>query len=132
MKVSIISHLCKNIHSKCHAKVQRTFWKGVEAYKTPMSEGYHPEVDGTPFCTREDSARYRSIIGCCICIIVLGRFDIAFATSAMSRFNMAPREVHLKAAKRILVHLKTFPKKRVVIDTPFPSHYEYPVKDHPN
>jgi hypothetical protein len=32
-------------------------------------------------------------------IIVLGRFDIAYATSAMSRFNMLPREGHLKAVK---------------------------------
>ena len=28
----------------------------------------------------------------------------------MSRFNMFPREGHLKAAKRILTYLKTFPK----------------------
>jgi hypothetical protein len=25
-------------------------------------------------------------------MIVLGRFDVAYATSAMSRFNMLPRE----------------------------------------
>jgi hypothetical protein len=40
-----------------------------------MSEGYHPEVDDTQLCTDEDSAQYRSIIRCCIWIIVLGRFD---------------------------------------------------------
>jgi hypothetical protein len=52
-----------------------------------MSEGkgYHPEIDKSPLCTEGDSAKYRSIIGCCIWIIVLGRFDIAYATSAMSR-----------------------------------------------
>jgi hypothetical protein len=82
-----------------------------------MSEGYHPEVDDTPLCTKEDSARHRSIIGCCIWIIVLGRFDIAYATSAMSRFNMAPREGHLKAVKRILAYLKTC--------------FVYPGEDHP-
>jgi hypothetical protein len=97
-----------------------------------MSEGYHPEVDDTPFCTDEDSARYRSIIGCCIWIIVLGRFDIAYSTSAMCRFNMAPREGHLKASKRILAYLKTFPKERAIIDTLYPSHFEYPVEDRPN
>jgi hypothetical protein len=55
-----------------------------------MSEGYHPEIDDSPQCTEDDSAKYRSIIGCCIWIIVLGRFDIAYATSAMSRFNILP------------------------------------------
>jgi hypothetical protein len=80
------------------------------------------QIDDTPFCTDEESARYRSIIGCCIWIIgcciwiiVLGRFDLAHATSAMSRFNMTPRKGHLKAAKRILAYLKTFPKGRVII-----------------
>jgi hypothetical protein len=84
-----------------------------------MSEGYHPEVDDSPLCTEDVSAKYRSIISCYICIwiIILGRFDIANATSAMSRFNMLPREGHLKALKRILSYLKTFPKGIVIIDT---------------
>jgi hypothetical protein len=64
-----------------------------------MSEGYHPEVDDSPLFTEDDSAKYRSIIRCCIWIIVLGRFDISYATSAMSRFNTLPREGNLKADK---------------------------------
>jgi hypothetical protein len=72
------------------------------------------------------------MIGCCIWIIVLGRFDIAYATSAMSRFNMAPREGHLKAFKRILPYMKTFSKMRVIIDTSYPNHSEYLMDDLPN
>jgi hypothetical protein len=34
-------------------------------------------------------------------IIVLGRLDIAYATFTISKFNMLPREEHLKAVKRI-------------------------------
>jgi hypothetical protein len=71
------------------------------------------------------------MIGCCIWIIILGRFDIAYATSVMSRFNMAPREGHLKAVKRILAYMKTFPKGRVIIDTSYPNHSEYLVDDLP-
>jgi hypothetical protein len=97
-----------------------------------MSEGYHPEVDDSPLCTDDDSAKYRSIIGCCIWIIVLGRFDIEYATSAMSRFNMLPREGYLKAVRRILSYLKTFPKGRVIIDTSCSDHSMYPVEDHSN
>jgi hypothetical protein len=55
-----------------------------------MSEGYHPEVDDSPLCTEDDSAKYRSIIGCCIWIIVFGRFNIAYANSTIIRFNMLP------------------------------------------
>jgi hypothetical protein len=97
-----------------------------------MSEGYHPEVDDSPLCTEDDSVKYRSIIGCCIWMIVLGRFDIAYATSAMSKFNMLPREGYLKAVKSILSYLKTFPKGRVIIDTSYPDHSVYPVEYHSN
>jgi hypothetical protein len=73
-------------------KFEGHFGKEFKSTKTPMSEGYNPEIDDSPLCTGDDSAKYGSIIGCCIWIIVLGRFDIAYATSAMSRFNMLPRE----------------------------------------
>jgi hypothetical protein len=95
-----------------------------------MSEGYHPEVDDSPLYTEDDSAKYRSIVGCCIWITVLGRFDIAYATSAINRFNMLLREGHLNAVERILSYLKTFPKGRVIIDTSYPDHSVCPVEDH--
>jgi hypothetical protein len=114
-------------------KFEGLFGKEFKPIKTPMSEEYHPEIDDSPLCTEDDSAKYRSIIvGCCMWIIVLGRFDIAYTTSAMSRFNMLPREGHLKAVKRILSYLKTFPKGRVIIDTSYPDHYVYPVEYHSN
>jgi hypothetical protein len=89
-------------------------------------------VDDSPLCIDEDSAKYRSVIGCCIWIVLLGRFDIAYATSAMSRFNMAPREGHLKVIKIYLAYLKIFPNGRVIIDTSYPNHSEYSVEDHSN
>jgi hypothetical protein len=48
----------------------------------------------------------------------------------MSRFNMLPGEGHLKAVKRILSYLKTFPKGKVITDTSYPDHSMYPVEDH--
>jgi hypothetical protein len=65
---------CKDIRLKFHFNIRKPFW--IVFFKTPMSEGYHPEVDDSPLCTENDSAKYRSISGCCIWIIVLGRFDI--------------------------------------------------------
>jgi hypothetical protein len=59
---------------------------------------------------------------------VLGRFDIAYATSAMSRLNMSPREGHEKAVKRMLAYLKTFPKGRPIVDTSYPDHSVYLLK----
>jgi hypothetical protein len=122
----------KTYIKKIIPKFEGLFDKEFNPIKTPMSEEYHPEVDDSPLCTEDDSAKYRSIIGCCIWTIVLGRFDIAYATSIMSRFNMLPREGHLKAVKRISSYLKTFPRGRVIIDTSYPDYSVYPVEDHSN
>jgi hypothetical protein len=106
--------------SKDRPKFEGIFDNEFKAIKIPMSEGYgyHPEVDDSPLCNEYYS--------------VLDRCDIEYATSAMSRFNMLPREGHLKAVKRILSYLKTFPKGRVIIDTSYSDHSVYPVEDHLN
>jgi hypothetical protein len=72
------------------------------------------------------------MIGCCIIIISLVLFDISHATFSMIRFNKSPREGHLKAAKRILSYLKTFPKGRIIVGTTYPDHSIYLIEDHPN
>jgi hypothetical protein len=112
--------------------ILKTFLARLKPIKTLMSERYHSEVDYSPLCTEEDSAKYRSIIGCCMWIIVRGKFDIPYATSAMSRFNMSPRDGYLKDVKIILAYLKLFPKGRVIVHTTYPDHSIYPVEDHPN
>jgi hypothetical protein len=53
-------------------KFEGLFGKEFKPIKTPMSEGYHPEVDDSPLCTEYDSAKYRSIVGCYIYIIFFG------------------------------------------------------------
>jgi hypothetical protein len=45
---------------------------------------------------------------------------------------MLPREGHLKAVKRILSNLKTFPKERLIIDTSYPDHSMYLFEGHSN
>jgi hypothetical protein len=97
-------------------KFESIFGKELKPIKTSMSEGYNPEIDDTPICTEEYYTKNRSIIGCCIWIILLGRIDFAYATSAMSRFNMSPRQGHLKVAKRILAYLRN------IVDISYPNH----------
>jgi hypothetical protein len=67
----------EGLFSKELKPVKTPMNEGYHPVKTPMNEGYHPGVDDTPPCTDEGSAKYRSIIGCCTWIIVLGRFGIA-------------------------------------------------------
>jgi hypothetical protein len=54
-------------------------------------------------------------------LFVLWRFAIVYATSAMSRFNISPREGQLNAVKRVQAYLK--------IDAAYSDHFIYPVED---
>jgi hypothetical protein len=111
-------------------KFEKLFDQTFSPIKTPMAEDLHPEADDSPLCSDVDAARFRSIIGSANWVITLGRFDISYATMALSRFNMAPRENHLKAAKRILCYLKQFHKGRILFDTSYPDHSKYVTESH--
>ena len=82
-------------------KFESLLKKEMGKVKTPMAEGYHPELDDSPLLSTGEASVFRSIIGSCNWMITLGRFDIAYATSVLSRYNMAPRVGHLKAVQRI-------------------------------
>jgi hypothetical protein len=56
----------KTYIQKVIPKFEGLFGKEFKAIKTSMSEGYHPKVDDSPLCNEDDSAKYRSIIGCCM------------------------------------------------------------------
>src|SRR5210317_1469382 len=101
-----------------------------KSYKIPMEEDYHPEMDDSPLLDQDGAAKFRSIIGSAQWIITLGRFDIQFAVSSLSRFNMAPRVGHMKAAQRLFGYLKAFPKGKIIYDCSYPDHSKYPVEDH--
>ncbi len=53
-----------------------------------------------------DQVRYQSIVGSLLYAAMVTRPDIAQAVGVLSRFNSAPTEAHLTAAKRVLRYLK--------------------------
>jgi hypothetical protein len=57
---------CRPVHCAYAYHYILLFGEDLKPIKTPMSEGYHLEVDDSTLCTEDDSAKYRSIIGCCI------------------------------------------------------------------
>jgi hypothetical protein len=101
-------------------------------FSTPMADAYHPETDDSPLLDPKSSSQFRALVGSANWIITLGRFDIAYAIQAMSRFNMAPRVGHLTAMKRIFGYLKKFDKGRLIIDKSFPDHSKYSTNDFDN
>jgi hypothetical protein len=55
-----------------------------------------------------DQKLYRSIIGSLL-YITASRLDVMFSVCMCARFQASPKEVHLKAAKRILRYLMHTP-----------------------
>ena len=49
--------------------------------------------------------------------VTIGRLDIAYAVSSLSRFNANPREGHLELAMHVFSYLKRFPNKRLLLDS---------------
>jgi hypothetical protein len=58
-------------------------------------------------------------------LVTLGRFDVHYAAQTMARYNMAPREGHLQAMKRIFGYLKNHAKLQIVYNAELPEHTEY-------
>ena len=97
-----------------------------------MHDLYHPETDDTPLLDEEHASKYRGLIGSANWIITLGRFDIAYATMALARFSMAPREGHFKAMKRVFGYLRKYAKGRILIDPGFFDQKEHQSNDFDN
>jgi hypothetical protein len=102
-------------------KFERMFEHPMRESKYPMAEGYHPELDDTVLLDDSMSTKYRAIIGSLNWTVILGRFDVMYATNTLARFSMAPRLGHLEAAKRILGYLKKHPEYRILLN---PNHLD--------
>ena len=61
-------------------------------------------------------SKYRMLIGCAQWAITLGRIDITYAVSIMSRYNMMPRIGHFTAMKQLFGYLKGHKKGRIIFD----------------
>jgi hypothetical protein len=111
-------------------KFELMFGAELRQQKSPMAETYHPETDDTPLLDTIGAAKFRALVGSANWAVTLGRFDVQYATQMMSRFNMAPREGHLEAMKRVFGYLKKFPKGKIVIDSSYRDNSKFISKDH--
>jgi hypothetical protein len=85
--------------------IERFGMKDARHISSPMD----PDIDlGNPICQDKtaDKDLYMSLIGSLMYIALATRPDIAFAVTALSRYNETPLQMHLTAAKRVLRYLK--------------------------
>jgi hypothetical protein len=80
--------------------------ENAKSIKTPMATNGHLDLDEGG--TIVDQKLFCSIIGS-LFYITASRSNVMFSVCMCARFQASPREIHLKAAKRILRYLKNTP-----------------------
>jgi hypothetical protein len=85
---------CKKYLNEAISRVESIF--GVmRKCSTPMPAGDHPELDDSPLLNDDQHRKYQMIIGMLNWVVTIGRLDVAFSTSSLSRFTACPRCGHL-------------------------------------
>eukprot|EP00957_Ditylum_brightwellii_P070971 5393211-Ditylum_brightwellii.AAC.1 len=82
-----------------------------------MLAGDHPEMDTSEILTDSDHQKYQMLIGMLNWIVTLGRIDITFAVSSLSRFAACPRKGHMERAIYVFGYLKKKPNRRIKMDS---------------
>ena len=86
-------------------------------HKIPLPANCHPELDDSPLLDSRKAKLYQVLIGTIQWACVVGRLDVCFAVSSLSRFSANPREHHLELALHVMGYLKKHPNRRIVIDS---------------
>jgi hypothetical protein len=71
-------------------KFERMFGGPLRESKFPMPEGSHPESDTSQLLSDEMATQYRAIVGSLNWVVILGRFDVMYATNTLARFLQIP------------------------------------------
>ena len=64
----------------------------------PMVTRDHPKLDESKHLDDDEHTKYQMLIGMLNWIVTIGRIDIAFAVSSLSRFIACPRQGHMGRA----------------------------------
>jgi hypothetical protein len=107
---------CKAYIKEALVTIERMHNESLREEKTPVATGDHPEEDESTLLDNKLHRQYQSLIGMAQWLVTLGRIDICYAVSSLSRFCAAPREGHYKRLLRLWGYLKKYPDKAVAID----------------
>jgi hypothetical protein len=103
----------RRIESDDELLLEGTLW----THRTPLPEGCHPELDDSILLPDVGIRKYQMLIGMAQWACTIGRLDIAFAVSSLSRLSAAPRQHNLELALHLFGYLKKNPNRRIVLDS---------------
>lgn len=110
---------CKTYTSEAIRRIENIFGP-LPKNNTPLPErryGQSQELDVSPLLGEYDHRLYQMLIGMAQWLVTIGRPDICFSVSSLSRFNACPREMHLSLALHIYGSLKKSLDKRIAVDS---------------
>ena len=90
--------------------------KSAKKCKTPISTGYHPELDFSQSSTNEQTNYYQSLIGILRWAVELGRIDVSVAVSMLSSYSATPQIGHLEQVAYIIAYLKSHLEIKLIFD----------------
>ena len=93
----------------------------IDMAKVPVTSGWHPELDKSPELSSALHTLFMQLIGIGLWTSVIGRVDIYFAISSLSRYSLDPRDNHLIELKKVFGYLKCKPDQRILIDSSDPG-----------
>eukprot|EP00590_Aulacoseira_subarctica_P011644 CAMPEP_0172424146 /NCGR_PEP_ID=MMETSP1064-20121228/21716_1 /TAXON_ID=202472 /ORGANISM="Aulacoseira subarctica , Strain CCAP 1002/5" /LENGTH=1711 /DNA_ID=CAMNT_0013165931 /DNA_START=811 /DNA_END=5943 /DNA_ORIENTATION=- len=91
---------------------------------TPLPSNYHPEDDQSAFLKDDEISLYQSFIGTLRWAVELGRIELTFAVSLMSRFTTAPRTDHMQKLLHMFSYIKRHLDSKLVFD-PFTRDWSH-------
>jgi hypothetical protein len=91
---------CATYIKECIRRIESEFILDGDlwTHRTPLPEGCHPELDDSDLLPDSGIRQYQVLIGMAQWACTIGRLDISFAVSSLSRFSAAPRTHHLELA----------------------------------
>ena len=90
---------------KAIVNVESIIGKLLSKASTPNNVDFHPEEDDTPVLDPVNRNKYQQLVGIGIWLNTIGRIDICYPLSVLSRFAHMPREGHMKMLIRIFEYL---------------------------
>jgi hypothetical protein len=90
--------------------VEQIIGREINEESTPTLSIWKPWEDDSPLLDDLAINKYQKLVGIGIWIVTIGCIDVCFAVSTLSRYNVAPREGHMKAIIRVYSYLKKYSK----------------------
>ena len=110
-------HYIKNAVSLVEEALLKEGMKLVKAATTPFSSGYRSEMDVSAVLDEKGISTFQTQLGVLRWIVEIGRIDIMFEVTSLSRFLIQPRKGHLEQVYRIFAYLKSHINGWMVFDS---------------